>query len=288
MIDDDVRYWCEMAEAIAFRETVAALQEQGDAALAPEWAEIGGGVAFALRGIDHPFFNRSIGLGIPRPATRDGRRRPGCLLPRPRTRLVRRPAGRTDPAARARRMGRGGGIDPEPAVAEAVALPGGRAARAADRVCGSSRSGPIGRTTSRGSWSPRWGSIPSLAPLATATMGRPGWSHYLGFDGDVACRRRRELRDGGRCVAGLRRDAGVASGPRRRSRRCSRGGSPMPGPPAVGSRSPRPARTRRRSRTRATATCCGPGSRSRTSGRTGCVGPPGSRATPPRAVAWTT
>ena len=59
-----------MAEAIAFREMIAAVQEQGDAALRPEWAEIGGAVAFALRGIDHPFFNRVVGLGIPRPATR--------------------------------------------------------------------------------------------------------------------------------------------------------------------------------------------------------------------------
>src|SRR4051812_6054758 len=65
-----IPYWCEMAEAIAWREMIAAVQESGETTLGAEWAEVGGAVAFALRGMDHPFFNRVIGLGIPRPATR--------------------------------------------------------------------------------------------------------------------------------------------------------------------------------------------------------------------------
>src|SRR5215217_2148240 len=66
---DDVPYWCEMAEAIAWRETIAAVQESGDTTLGAEWAEVGGAVAFGLRGLDNPFFNRTVGLGIARPAT---------------------------------------------------------------------------------------------------------------------------------------------------------------------------------------------------------------------------
>ena len=49
MRDDDIRYWCEMAEAIAWREMIVAVQEQGDEALRPEWAEVGGAVAFLLK-----------------------------------------------------------------------------------------------------------------------------------------------------------------------------------------------------------------------------------------------
>src|SRR5215217_6385245 len=66
---DDVPYWCEMAEAIAWREMIAALQERGETSLGAEWAEVGGAVAFGLRGLDTPFFNRIVGLGMARPAT---------------------------------------------------------------------------------------------------------------------------------------------------------------------------------------------------------------------------
>ena len=184
MLDDDIRYWCEMAEAIAFRDMVAAVQEQGDTAIAPEWAEIGGGVTFALRGIDHPFFNRAIGLGIPRPAMREdvaaldaffrdlGREWSAVQLVEPT-----RPPELVDwveAAGWARSR-----LWPKLWRSLEGELPEARTAFRIEQV-GPDRAADFGRIAVAA-----MEFDPILEPLATAVMGRPGWSHYLGFDGDT-------------------------------------------------------------------------------------------------------
>jgi len=183
MIDDDIRYWCEMAEAFAWRDIYAAVQEQGDEALGAERAEIGGAVAFALRGIEDPYFNRVLGLGIPRPATPQdvadvdaffrGFGREWSTL-----QLVE-PAG---PPALTEWVEAAGWIRsrnwpklwrsldgelPEPRTDLRIELVGPDRAEDFARIV----------TTTY-----EFDAV--LAPVASAVMGRPGWSHYLGFDGD--------------------------------------------------------------------------------------------------------
>jgi hypothetical protein len=183
MRDDDIRYWCEMAEAIAWREMIVAVQEQGENALRPEWAEVGGAVAFALRGMDHPFFNRVVGLGIPRPATR---------------RDVE------DLDAFFRGLGREWSVvqlvEPTqpPELVEWIAAAGFALSKRWPKLWRSLEGElPEARTDLRieavgPDRAEDFGRIvitafdfdPALAPIATSTVGHLGWTHYLGFDGD--------------------------------------------------------------------------------------------------------
>jgi GNAT superfamily N-acetyltransferase len=185
MRDTDVRYWCEMAEAIAWRDIYEAVQEQGDTALGPAWAEVGGAVAFALRGLDDAYFNRVVGLGIPRPATLQdvadadeffhalGRERSTLQIVEPAT-----------PAA----------------LTEWIEAAGWVRSRQWPKLWRSLDGElPLSRTDLRieqvgPDWAEDFARIvtttyefdAALAPVASAPMGRPGWSHYLGFDGEDA------------------------------------------------------------------------------------------------------
>lgn len=184
MADEDVTYWCEMAEAIAWREMVAAIQEQGGATLAPEWAEVGGAVAFALRGMDMPFFNRVVGLGIPRPATREDVAQADAFF---------RGLGRdwsvvqlvepTRPPELVEWVEAAGWTRSKrwPKLWRTLGgeLPEGRTDLRIELV-GPDQSEDVGRIVTTA-----FEFDPALAPFATATIGRPGWSHYLGFDGDT-------------------------------------------------------------------------------------------------------
>jgi hypothetical protein len=184
MIDDDVRYWCEMAEAIAGRDLYAAVRERHEA-LGAAWVEIGGAFAFALRGIDNPFFNRVLGLGITQPATHDdvaavdafyrdlGREWSVVMLPEPTNppELVEwiEAAGWT----RSRRWPKlWRSLDGD--------LPEPRTDLRIERV-GQDRAEDFVRIVAT-----TFEFAPDVAPFAAAVMGRPGWSHYVGFDGDAA------------------------------------------------------------------------------------------------------
>ena len=184
MRDDDIRYWCEMAEAIAWREMIVAVQEQGDDALRPEWAEVGGAVAFALRGMDHPFFNRVVGLGIPRPATREDVEELDAFF---------RGLGREWAVVQL--------VEPAqpPELVEWIAAAGFAASKRWPKLWRSLEGElPEARTDLRieavgPDRAEDFGRIvitafdfdPALAPIATSTVGRLGWTHYLGFDGDA-------------------------------------------------------------------------------------------------------
>src|SRR5215218_6098218 len=180
---DDVAYWCEMAEAIAWREMIAALQERGDTTLGAEWAEVGGAVAFGLRGLDTPFFNRTVGLGIARPATSEDVAavdRFYAALGRAWSTVQVAPS--AQPAelvgwveaagwARSRRWPKLwrslDGDLPEEQTDLRIERAGPEHAADFERIvlAAFDMVGPVG-------------------PLATATLGRNGWTHYLGFDGD--------------------------------------------------------------------------------------------------------
>ena len=65
----DIPYWLEMAEANACADMISALADAGDP-LGAQVDSSSDGVTFALRSIDSGFFNRSVGLGAGRPATK--------------------------------------------------------------------------------------------------------------------------------------------------------------------------------------------------------------------------
>jgi GNAT superfamily N-acetyltransferase len=183
--DPEILYWCEMAEAIAWREMMAAVQESGDTSLGAQWIEVGGAVAFTLAALDQAFFNRTVGLGIARQATvadvaqvdefyrgmgqqwsvvhvAQGAQPPelvewveagGWALSRRWPKLWRTLDGDLPPETTELRIER---VGPD---------------RAADfaRIVTSA-----------------FDLAEPAAVLGTAPMGRTGWSHYLGFDGETA------------------------------------------------------------------------------------------------------
>ena len=185
MPDDDIRYWCEMAEAIAWRDIYAAVQEQGDTELGPAWAEVGGAVAFALRGMDDAYFNRVVGLGIPRPATSQDVAEADEFfrgLGRERSTLqVVEPAG---PPALIDWIETAGWVRSRkwPKLWRALdgELPQPRTDLRIEQV-GPDRAEDFARIVTT-----TYEFDAALAPVASAPMGRPGWSHYLGFDGENA------------------------------------------------------------------------------------------------------
>ena len=188
MAVSDVHFWCEMAEAVAIRDMVVAVQESGDTTLGAEWTEVGGSVAFGLRHVDDPFFNRVIGLGIARPATSQDVVHADAFF---------------------KELGNGWSVlqvaDEVAEPAELVGwieargwvrgrrwpklwrslegeLPDGRANLPVriERV-GPELAGDFVRIVGAA-----FEMDEALPRLGAATMGRPGWAHYLGFDADQA------------------------------------------------------------------------------------------------------
>jgi hypothetical protein len=183
-LDPEIAYWLEMTEAVATRDFYeAAMEGMPGNPLGFATREIGGGVALALGAEENPFFNRLLGLGVTRPATPadidaaiaffDERDRTFVSIP----------------------------IAPQ-------AQPPGLAAWLTERGF------PVSRR-----WPKLWRSLADLpAPPPTTlriesierdraddfativiaafefsdelkasiphTIGRPGWTHYLGYDGD--------------------------------------------------------------------------------------------------------
>jgi hypothetical protein len=69
-LDPDVAYWAEMAEVRATADVyLAAAAGEPDGTHDWQVLRVGGGVAVALRSVDIGFFNRVMGLGIEHPAT---------------------------------------------------------------------------------------------------------------------------------------------------------------------------------------------------------------------------
>ena len=69
-LDPEIAYWLEMSEAIAIRDTYeAAIEGMPGNPLGFAVRDVGGGVAMVLGAQENPFFNRVVGLGVKRPAT---------------------------------------------------------------------------------------------------------------------------------------------------------------------------------------------------------------------------
>jgi len=184
-VDDEISYWLEMAEVRVNEVVYRVAAEQPGNPAGAEVMHVGGGVATALTAIDVGFFNRTIGLGIERPVTvedldavvafYEGLARTTAVVQlAPHARPTDAPGllmGRG--FAKGRRWAKMWRPVDEPAQAETslriepLIAPAQRADF--ERITASAFEFPA-----------------MIASAASAVIGRPGWTHYLGYDGDEA------------------------------------------------------------------------------------------------------
>lgn len=182
-LDPDLGYWLEMSEALAYQDTYLAAAAVPGNPIGAGLLSVGGGVAFALKVIDFGFFNRVIGLGIARPATdADVEATSRFYLDLGLTQSVVQVAPGAQPAelvpwlnargyvqgARWVKLWRGLDGLPEPAPSLRVERIDDSQAEAFGDVCLAAFEMP-----------------PQVRDAMTTTIGRPGWTHYLGFEGDT-------------------------------------------------------------------------------------------------------
>lgn len=188
-LDPGLAYSLEMSEAVAYQDTyVAAALKRGNPTGAATSA-IGGAVAFGLTAADFWFFNRAVGLGTAQLATEaDVEAASRFSLDLGVTQSVIDVAPGARPAELLPWLSERGYVtgarwvkmwrdlnevpmsDPSPGPASALRI---------ERIDVSQAS--------------VWGDVclmafempDSVGDIATATIGRPGWIHYLGFEGET-------------------------------------------------------------------------------------------------------
>lgn len=182
-LDPEVARQLEMAEARAYLSAYTATSEvPGDPARARA-VVVGGATAISLGIIDISFFNRVIGLGVPQPASREDVASIGAFY---------RGRGITDVAVAVANGATPGDL-PSWLAADGY-VPGGRWVkmwRDLGDLDGSSPELPVERVGRESE--DAFGDVilrafampPIVRPLATAAMGRPGWTHYLGREGAI-------------------------------------------------------------------------------------------------------
>lgn len=182
-LDPSLAYWLEMAEAFACADTYAAASAQPGNPTGAASATIGGAAAFAVTVIDFGFFNRVVGLGVVEPAkVEDVEAASRFFLDLGRSQSVIHASPGAQPPELEEWLGARGYVPGARWMKawhdlEAVANPDPDlrieridATRAAifQEVCYTA-----------------FGAPESLYDIAGATVDRPGWVHYLGFDGDT-------------------------------------------------------------------------------------------------------
>lgn len=196
-LDPDIAYWLEMAEALACRDSAAAAVESQANPAGASWAAIGGAVAFALTAIDIGFFNRVVGLGTAQPATEadvESASQFFVHLGRGQSVVHVAPGARPDELV--------GWLKARGYVA------GARWVKLWHDLRETAMPDPALRIERiDASLGNAWGDVAMTAfempepvrPIVTATIGRAGWIHYLGFEGDTPA-----------CTAAMRVDGDVA------------------------------------------------------------------------------
>ena len=182
-LDPDVAYWCEMAEVDAYRDVISATAELPGNPLGARLKAIGGGVAFALTALEIPFFYRVVGLGVGGPAAETvvedvnrfyvGFERTGCA--------VQLAPHATPPGlvgwfeARGYRPSRNWVKMWHPLRD----LPSATTDLRIEEV-GPDRANDFVRI-----FLETFGMPPEIGPSAAVMVGRKGWRHYIGFDGET-------------------------------------------------------------------------------------------------------
>jgi hypothetical protein len=183
-IDPDLGYWLEMAEARATRDYLEGAREHDDHDLGVQLSEFGGAVAVALTGLDNAFFNRVIGLGIAQPSTRGDVEQAAAWF---------RGLGRTWSVMHVTETARPAELA---GWVEAEGYPVSRLWPKLWRTLDDDL--PIASTDIRFAPIGREHLEPYerivleafefpevLRPVASGSIERDGWTHYLGFDGDT-------------------------------------------------------------------------------------------------------
>ena len=182
-LDPNVAYWLEMSEALTYRDSATAAAEILGNPTGASTASIGGGVAFALSVINFAFFNRVVGLGTAQPATEgDVEAASRFFLDLGLTQSVVQVAPGAQPAELI------GWLNARGYVA------GARWVKLWHDLQGIAQPNPALRIEHiNASLTDPWGDVVMAAfempdpvrPISTATIGRPGWVHYLGLEGDT-------------------------------------------------------------------------------------------------------
>ncbi len=182
--DANLAYWLEMAEAEAYADVQRALSTLPGDPLGAGLTRDDAFVAFWLTALDFGFYNRCIGLGAARPAEEaDVDRALAVFRGARRTQF----ALQVSPSARPWQLD-GWLIDR-----------GLRPSRRWAKVWRPTSNPPRERThlrvervgpERRADWErvvlSAFGMPALVAPATSATLGQPGWHHYLSFDGDLA------------------------------------------------------------------------------------------------------
>jgi GNAT superfamily N-acetyltransferase len=182
-LDPEVSYWAEMAEALASGEVLQAAAELPDDPIGAIVDRPGGAVAFALRKLDIPFFNRMVGFGVARPVTEldvdevvafyDGLGRGvsvAQLAPHVAPEVVGWFEARGFNRSRTWvKMWHDLAVLPEASTELRI-----------ERI-GPEWAADFGRL----SVVEAYGFPDAVGPAVGAAVGRPGWTHYVGFDGDT-------------------------------------------------------------------------------------------------------
>ena len=251
-LDPDIAYWCEMAEARDWGDMFAATAEQPGNPMGAHVETPGDGVVFALTALDTFLCNRALGIGVARRAIQSDVDAAVGFVDR---------LGRTDTAAP---------LSPHatpPDLRVWFEERGYVPSRNWVKLWHDLRALPTASTDLRIELvGPEWagdfarisvveayGFPPEIAPAVWATMGRPGWRHYLGFDGDAPVSSgAMRIETGSHGWASVQRPRPTAV--EEANRRCSLDASGTRATPGAGSRSRRPEKRPRRTRTRATET----------------------------------
>lgn len=182
-LDQDLVYWAEMAEALAARDLFAAAAELPGNPTGAALAAPGDGVAFALGVVDIGFFNRVVGIGVPSGAVETD----VDAVVRFYDRLARHvSAAQLSPHAT------------PPDLVGWFEARGYVPSRTWVKMWHPLAVIPTATTDLRievvgPEWADDFARIGMLeaygfpnetGPIASAAVGRPGWRHYLGFDGE--------------------------------------------------------------------------------------------------------
>lgn len=183
-LDPGIAYWLEMSEVIATRDYYhAASDGMPGNPLGFAVRDVGGGVALALDAQENPFFNRTIGLGVARPATlADVDAAIAFYAEHERTFVSIPVAPLAQPPELAQWLTRHGFPVSRswPKLWRTLAdLPGEPPTSLRIERIGRDRAEHFATVVNTAF---EFGD--ELRPALPHTIGRAGWTHYLGFDGD--------------------------------------------------------------------------------------------------------